>query len=173
MEFVEVIKKRRSTRKFQDKDVPLKIVREMVELANSSPSAGNLQARSVMIIQNKKMKDEIRSAVRGFSKFTTEIPVIVVILAKLDESAQGYGERGRDLYALQDATIFASYLQLIATSKGFATRWVGSFNEDDIKKILKLPTDLRPIAMIPIGVSAEEPEDKERKPLEEIVYKEI
>jgi nitroreductase len=173
MEFIETIKKRRSTRKFLDKPIPELLIQEMLELANLAPSAGNLQSRSVIIVKDHAVIEKIRSVSRGLGRFEGKIPVILVILAKPQESSVRYEDRGRNLYALQDATIFASYLQLIAVEKGLASCWVGSFSEEEIMKILNLPGDVRPVAMIPLGYAAEDSTPKLRKNLSEIILKEI
>jgi len=173
MEFLEVLKKRRSTRKFLDKDVSDSDIKSIIELANSSPSAGNVQARSVVVIKDQITIEKIRTVAKGLSRFEGRIPVILVILAKIDESAGRYEDRGRDLYGIQDATIFTAYLQLIATEKGLATCWVGSFIEDEISDVLKLTKEVKPIAMIPLGYAEEVQLPRERKTLSEIIFKEI
>jgi len=173
MEFINILKTRRAIRKFSDKDVPEKLVREIIELANSSPSAGNVQARAVVLVKDQEVIEKIRAVSRGLSRFEGKISFILVILAKPQESEARYEERGKNLYALQDATIFAAYLQLLATENGLASCWVGSFNELDVEEILDLPEDVRPVAMIPLGYASEIPEMKERKPLNEIILKEV
>jgi nitroreductase len=64
-------------------------------------------------------------------------------------------------------------LQLAATEKGLSTCWVGSFNEDEIAKIIDLPMDVKPVAMIPLGYAAEDPSPTDRKDLGGIILKEI
>jgi nitroreductase len=173
MEFLEVLKKRRSTRKFLDKTVPQEQINQLIELANSSPSAGNVQARSVVVVKDQIIIQKIREVSKGLSRFEGKIPVILVILAKIDESAGRYEDRGRNLYGIQDATIFAAYLQLIATEKGLSTCWVGSFLENELVKILNLENGIKPVAMIPLGFAAEEPEARGRKSLNELILKKI
>jgi nitroreductase len=173
VEFLEVLKKRKSTRKFLDKDVPQSKINELIELANSSPSAGNVQARAVVVVKDQNLIHKIKEVSKGLSRFEGTIPVILVILAKIDESAGKYEDRGRNLYGIQDATIFAAYLQLIATEKGLSTCWVGSFIENEIVKMLNLENGVKPIALVPLGFAAEEPAARERKSLNEIIFKEI
>jgi nitroreductase len=168
MEFEEVIKKRQSIRKFVKKEIPEEKIRKILELANLSPSAGNLQARKVVLVKDKKIKQELARAALS-QESVSEAPVVFVVCADLEESAKKYGMRGRELYAIQDATIFASYLQLVAVSLGLASCWAGSLREEEIKRILGLSGDLRPIAIIPIGYPAEGPYRTPRKSLDEIV----
>jgi nitroreductase len=173
MELIEVLKKRRSTRKFLDKEIPDTLINGIIELANSSPSAGNVQARAVVVIRDQKIIEKIKNIASGLIRFESVIPILLVILAKPDESAIKYKERGKNLYALQDATIFAAYLQLLAVEKGLSTCWVGSFREEQVAEILKLPNGVRPVAMIPLGHGAEQPAPGIRKSLKEIILKEV
>lgn len=172
MDFEDVLIKRHSIRKFQEKEIPEKKIEKILELANLSPSAGNLQARSVVIIKDKKIKEKV-SRVALDQHFILEAPLVFVICANLEESAQKYGKRGRELYSIQDATIFASYLQLAITSFNLASCWVGAFDEIELKEILDLPEKMWPIAIIPSGFAAETPYSTERKSLSEIIEKEL
>lgn len=173
MDFEEVIKKRQCVRVYQDKEVPDDQIQKILELANLSPSAGNLQARKVIIVKNQNLRQQIKDASRGFNRFPVLPPVILVICAVPEESAIRFEERGRKLYSLQDATIFASYLQLAAQFLGLASCWVGSFNEQEISKILDIPLDLVPVVMIPVGFADEQLTQRERKSLEEIILKKV
>lgn len=150
LRFEDVLKKRRSIRKFRDTDVPDDKIRDILELANLAPSAGNRQAFKVAIVRDQKLTN-------------VESPVTLVICADPEESAAKYGERGRTLYALQDATIFAAYLQLVIVEKGLASVWIGAFREGKIKRQLGLGEELRPIAIIPLGYPAVEKSGKRRR----------
>ena len=46
---------------------------------------------------------------------------------------------------------------------------IGAFNEDEVKKILKIPQDKKVVALLTVGVPAESPTARPRKALEEIV----
>lgn len=172
MEFEEVLKKRHSVRKFQKKEVSEKIIRKVLEMANLSPSSGNLQARSVVIVKDEKIKKRLSEAALN-QDFIIEAPVVFVVCANLEESSVKYGKRGIELYSIQDATIFSSYLQLAITSLGLASCWVGALDEDEIRKILGLSEEIRPIAIIPVGYAAEEPDLTLRKGLDKLVKKEF
>ncbi len=147
-------------------------LKEILSMANTSPSAGNLQARSVVIVKDKNTKEKISEAALNQSSIR-EAPVVLVVSASLNESVRKYGRRGRKLYAIQDATILAAYIQLAATSFGLSSVWVGAFNERDVQAILNLDNNMVPIALLPIGYAAEEPGETYRKSLERLVYKQV
>jgi nitroreductase len=81
---------------------------------------------------------------------------VLVFCAAPDRAAK-YGERGRTLYALQDATIAVVHAQLTATALGLATCWVGAFDEAAVVQSLQLPSGLRPVVLLPVGYPAEAP----------------
>lgn len=173
MLFEEAVKKRQAVRNYLEKPVSDDLIQKVLEIANLSPSAGNLQARKVIVVKDLAIRQKLKAVCSGLGRFPKEPPVIFVICADPEESAVRFESRGRNLYALQDATIFASYLQLAAISVGLATCWVGSFNERQVCEIVSLPENLVPVAMIPIGYSDEEIKPKERKTFEEIVLKKV
>jgi nitroreductase len=78
-----------------------------------------------------------------------------------------YGTRG-DMYAVQDATILAAYIQLVAVNYGLSTCWVGAFREYRIIKELVLEDNLKPIAVLPIGYSPTIKERGRRKGIDKI-----
>lgn len=169
MEFEEILRKRRSIRKFKDAEIPEETVQKLLELSNLAPSAGNLQARRVVVVRDRETKERIVGTTRG-QAFIAGAPVVFVICAVPEESAAEYGERGRDLYAVQDATIFTSYLQLVATSLGLSSCWVGAFDEEKAMEILGLGQGVRPVAVIPVGYADETPRSFSRKSSDEIIF---
>lgn len=172
MDFEKVVKSRHSIRSFRKKEIEREKIEKILELANLSPSAGNLQARRVVIVKDLQKKIKLADACLE-QTFIAEAPVVFVILADLEESEKKYGERGRKLYALQDATIFAAYLQLAATFLGLDSCWIGAFIEREIQKLLEIPSNLIPIAVIPVGYRDEVPYPTPRKSLKELILKEF
>jgi nitroreductase len=140
MDLQEVIEKRKSVRSFQKTDVPDKLLEEIIALARKSPSAGALRAYKTIITREKIT--------------SIDAPVYLVICANPEAYAPRYGERGKNLYSIQDATIFGAYIQLLLVDKGLASVWIGAFREDKIKKILNIEENLRPIAIIALGIES-------------------
>jgi len=136
VELKEVIKKRHSVRKYQDKSIPEDTIKEIIKLAKKAPSAGGLRGYEV-IVTDKKMVAQV------------DAPLYLVICTDPERYAKRYGDRGKDLYSVQDATILGAYIQLLAVDYGLDTVWVGAFNNGKIKKLLN--TDLLPVVIMPIG----------------------
>lgn len=149
----QIFQKRRSVRSFLKKSVEEEKIKEILEAADSAPSAGNLKAREVMVVQDEKIKKELAKA-GLYQFFIAEAPLILVFLALPEQSAAKYGQRGRDLYAIQDATIAAAFACLQAAESGLASCWIGGFDEERVKKLLKIPEDRRPVCLLPVGYEA-------------------
>ncbi len=125
-------------------------MKEILGAANSAPSAGNLKAREIVVVKDLKTKKALSKAALG-QNFVAETPIVLVFFAIPEKSGKQYGERGRNLYSIQDATISASFAWLQAVDLGLSCCWVGAFNEEKVKEILKVPQNWQPIAILPVG----------------------
>ena len=75
---------------------------------------------------------------------------------------------GQPAYTV-DVSIACSFMILLAYELGFGTCWIGAFKEDEVKKILKIPDFVRVVAMIPLGYPDEDPSQRSRKGLDQII----
>lgn len=151
MDFWEVIKKRHCTRSFDaDREVSDEIINKLIEAAKMAPTAGNMQDWSFNIIKDKETKEKLVQAALG-QKFINEAPIVIVISSDLDVARKHYGDRGVNLYSIQDVAVAAENLFLACTALELSTCWVGAFNEDEVKEILNLSENLRPMVILPIG----------------------
>ena len=100
-----------------------------------------------------------------------QAPVVLVFCAHAARSAGKYGQRGADLYCIQDATIACTFAMLSATALELSTVWVGAFDEGKVSRIINAPQAHRPVAMLPIGYAAEEPRIKGRRSLSDLVHR--
>jgi nitroreductase len=166
MDFFEAVEKRKSIRKFQEREIENSKLEKIIDACNKSPSAGNLQAYRIFVVKDKEKKQALVKTANG-QEFIEEAPVVLVFCANPKESGVRYGERGENLYSVQDATIAAAYSQIASASLGLGSVWVGAFSDRDVRTVLG--TELKPVAVIPIGYPDEEPETTPRKNTEEIV----
>ena len=146
----ELFKKRRSVRGYKDVLVEEEKLKEILAAAESAPSAGGLKAREILMVKDKETREALAGAALG-QDFVAEASVVLIFCAMPEHSARKYGQRGRELYAVQDATIAASFAWLEAINLGLSSCWVGAFDEEAVKQVLKLNESLRPIAILPIG----------------------
>jgi nitroreductase len=168
MEFAEVLKRRHSVRSYKSETIEEDKLKQIFEAANLAPSAGNLQAYKVYVVQDQSRRKALAQAAFD-QQFITEAPVCLVFCADQERSAARYGKRGSDLYSVQDATIAGAFAMLAAADLGLATVWVGDFDEDKVRRIVNAKS-ARPVAMFAVGYGAEEPKPTPRKAIEEIFH---
>jgi nitroreductase len=155
MKILELIKKRRSIRRYQPDQIPKELIDKLVEALIWAPSAGNLQSRKFYFVFNKKIKDDLAKAALD-QDFIASSPLVVVGCTD-DKICWRYGQRGKNLYSICDVSASIENMMLVAEENNLGTCWVGAFNETEVAKILNLPKNLRPIVIMPVGYPAERP----------------
>lgn len=168
MDFFEAVKNRHSIRVFKDKEIEQEKLEKLLYVANSAPSAGDLQAYQIILVRKSALKIVLTKAAYG-QDFITQAPVNLVFCIDPKRSARKYGKRGSELYSIQDATISAAYVHLAAVDSGLGSVIVGAFDEEAVSKILDLPGTLRPIIILPVGYPDEEPETTPRRKIDDLV----
>ena len=168
---LEIIKKRRSVRKYSDKEVEKEKILALLEAAQWAPSAGNKQPLEIVVVDDAETKNLLVEAALK-QKFIAEAPIVFVICANVERTASRYGERGTLLYCLQDTAASVQNVLLLAKAQGLSTCWIGAFDEQKVKDICSIPDEIRAVAMIPIAypASLEERPAPPRMELKKIVY---
>lgn len=168
MDFFDALDMRRSIREFKDEVVPSATLKKLLGAVNLAPSAGDLQAYKIYLVRDKSKREDLAAASYD-QYFIAEAPLALVFCADQKESETKYGERGVELYSTQDATIAAAYCQLAAAALGLGSAWVGGFDPLEVSRILNLGSYELPVAIIPIGFPAKQPERTSRKPISDLV----
>jgi len=170
MDFWQAVETRHSIRQYDAaRDVPQKLVKQMLRAAILAPSAGNRQPWRFIIVRRPEVKEALALAAFG-QGFVSQAPVVLAVCAEPERSAARYGERGTDLYCLQDTAAAVEHILLGAAALGLGSCWVGAFDEGQAAEALNLPGGLRPVALIPIGYPAREPAGRRpRRPFDEVV----
>ncbi len=167
MDVLTAVKERRSIRNFLGKDIPDDIMHKLFEALIWAPSAGNLQSRKFFFVRDGKMKREIASAALN-QNFIIDAPVVIVCCTD-SGIERHYGQRGTELYSIQDVSASIMCLMLVALENELGTCWVGAFREKEVSKILKLPDNLRPVTIVPVGYPERLPKPTPRVQIKEAV----
>jgi nitroreductase len=77
-------------------------------------------------------------------------------------------ECGQPAYPI-DLAIAIDHITLKAVEEGLGTCWIGSFNEEEVKKILGIPNNIRIVTLLTVGYPEYVPSPRKRKKMEEIV----
>ena len=171
MEVFECIKSRQSTRMYERKDVPNELIGQIIKAGTLAPSAGNMQPWEFVVVKDKKTKKELASAALR-QEHVENAPVVIVVCMDPERSAYRYGERGRNLYCIQDTAAAIENMLLTANALGIGACWVGAFEEERVRTILGIPKRLRPVALLTMGfpVPYEKPTKTSRIPFENITW---
>ena len=145
MDFFDVISRRRSVRAYDSRPVEEEKLQSILKAANDAPSAGNFQSYEIYLVRRKTVQRALATAALG-QLFIASAPLVLVFCAYPDRAAHRYGERGRRLYAVQDATIACSYAMLAASALGLATVWIGAFNDEEVRREIGGPEGQIPVA---------------------------
>lgn len=169
MDVFQAIKQRRSIRAYTSENVSEEEVEKLIDAARWAPSAGDIQPWEFVIVRDAEIKRKLAAAALD-QTFIEEAPVVIVVCADEAQSSQGYGYRGVTLYCIQDTAAAIQNILLAAHALGLGTCWIGAFREELVKRTLKTPLNVRPVAIIPVGHAAEKPRTPLRKPIREIVH---
>ena len=169
MDLIEGLKSRRSIRRFKPELISDDILWKILSLANTAPSAGNLQARDFIVIRDGDVKEKL--AIAAFNqKFVREAPIVIVVCGNPERSSRGYGKRGEKLYSIQDADAAVMHILLAAHALDMGTCWVGAFDDEEVRSVLDIPEHICPIALIPMGYPEKFPENTNRVNIEKLVH---
>ena len=170
MNFFEVIEKRFSVREFEEREVEDEKIAKILKVVERCPTAGNLQSYEIIIVKEEETKKKLSEAAL-FQGFIREAPVVLVFCANEKRSSSRYGERGK-FYSLNDAIIATAYAQLAATALGLGSCWVGAFDDEEVSRILNLPSYVKPVAILPVGYPREKHIKTPRERIENFIHKE-
>lgn len=167
MEFSEVMAKRRSVRHFNNKlDVSDADIRALLEAGVTAPTAGNIQPWRFTVVRSLPARERLAEALR--QRWATAAPVVIVVAVDPRPCAARYGDRGEFLYGIQDTAAAVENILLTAVDRGLASCWIGAFDEAAVREALGMHEPLTPVAILPVGYSAESAGRPARRPLDEV-----
>lgn len=174
--FLELVRRRRSVRVYEDRPVEREKIITCVEAARLAPSAENVEPWRFVIIDDPELKERVaKEAFSGIyrpTRWAARAPVLVAVLAKLDILANRLGAQVQGTnYYLIDIGIAGEHFVLQAQELGLGTCWIGWFNEKKARKALGIPRSYRLVCFISLGYPAKRtPKPKKRRTLEEILF---
>jgi len=148
MEFWEVIRTRRSVRSFKPDPIPEEKLRTVLDAARLAPSGSNRQPTRFIVITKESQKRALVPMVEG-QEFVAEAPVVIAACGRNIHFNRG-GYMG-DMSMLVDVAIAFDHLTLAARAEGLGTCWIGSFDNESLKKALSIPEDYQVVALTPLG----------------------
>ncbi|HNX09351.1 MAG TPA: nitroreductase family protein [Methanothrix sp.] len=163
MELMEAIRARRSIRRFLEKPVEEEKILAVLDSGRLAPSARNMQDWRFIVVRDQATRQKLAVAAKD-QQFVAQAPVVIAACG----TSNYIMTCGQPTYAI-DVTIALDHMTLAAASLGLGTCWIGAFYEDQAKKILGVPDDVRIVALMPLGYPAEEPLPRPRKEIGDIM----
>ncbi len=160
MTLTDILKKRRSVRRFDGRAVPRQVIEGLLDLALTAPSSKNVRSTRFMVITRPEELRQV-AAMRDFgSAFLADAPCGVVVM----------GDAGATDLWVDNAAISATILQLVAEDAGLGSCWVhingrpqrhqepdGPTAEEHLRGFLPIPDGWRPLCVVALGYPADTP----------------
>jgi len=185
---LKVIFERRSIRKFdRHKEIPEDFIRKILEAGINAPSAGNVQPRTFIVINDETVKAKLYELCEN-QKFMLEAPLWVVICVDLHRHLRAVELSGVEYrytgmlpytFGVLDAALSLENMVITAEALGLGSVIIGSIIEhpEKVSQILKLPTHCLALSILCVGYPKEKPPKRSKWNYETIVceneYKEI
>ena len=176
MNFLELVEKRQSDRKYIDKPVEKEKILRCLEAARLAPSASNSQPWTFVVTETPELVKKLGKASRGplgtFNNFVKQAPVIVTIVLEKPKAVTEIGMKVKEKeWPLMDIGIAAEHFCLHATYEGLGTCMLGWFNEKAVQEILNIPSSKTVALLITLGYTPEgyKHRKKIRKSMDKIV----
>jgi nitroreductase len=144
MDVFEAIQERRSIRAYTDKPVEREKMEKILEAGRLAPSARNSEPWHFIVVTNAEKRKALSKGL--YAKFVSQAPLVIVACGDKKASA--------DWYAV-DVSLAVENMVLTAINEGLGTCCVGSFNEKEVMKLLKIPDNYEVIVMLTIGYAGE------------------
>lgn len=174
-DIMDVIKGRRSIRRYEDKDIPEELVNKLLEAVQWSPSWANTQCWEVVVVKDAETKQKLQETLgkgNPAGKAMVEAPVVIVMCGKVkssgyykDQVTTKFGD-----WLLFDVGIATQSLCLEAHSLGLGTVIAGLFDHDKARAAVKAPEGVEVVAIVPLGYSAKESSPPKRREIVEFTH---
>ena len=185
MELLNLMKNRRSIRKYKKQTVPLRKIYSVLDAGRYAPSGANQQPWTYVLVTDVTLKQQIRreaerveteyhktappqlqewfkrQSISSAKPFLTDAPALTVVAGNTNAP-----------YWLESTWISIAYILLQAENQKLGTLTYTPSGTTFLNKLLNLPNHYSVVAIIPIGYPSETPTTKTRprNPLKQIVH---
>lgn len=168
MDLFQVIRDRRSIRKYRDQAVEEEKIEQVLDAARLAPSWKNMQCWRFLVLR-EQAREKLLAAIPDDNpgkKAIAAAPVVILVCADPSESDVENGIA----YFVADTAIAFEHLCLAAHALGLGTCWMGWYDEGRIKQAFGIPEHIRIVGLTPLGYPDQEPKPRPRKELAEIAF---
>ena len=174
-DLMNIIKGRRSIRKYEDKEVPDDLLNQILESVQWAPSWANTQCWEVIVVKDQGIKEtlaEVLPKTNPARKHFTEAPVILVLCGKLGSAGYYKGQVTTKFgdWFLFDLGLAAQNLCLTAHDLGLGTVITGLFDQVKAGEILGVPEGYELVSLIPVGYPGHESKAPKRREISDFTH---
>jgi nitroreductase len=160
---LKVIHQRKSVRHFTGAQVSKADLETIVRAGMAAPTAVNMQPWSFVIVSERKKLDEL-AAVLPYAKMLGKAGAAIIVCAEPKKAFEQKEE-----FAVIDASLASENILLAIEALGLGGLWTAAYPDSErvkaVRDLLKIPNDIIPLNVIPVGVPTGEdkPKDKYKK----------
>jgi len=159
---LEIIKKRRSVRSYEDSPVEKEKIQEIIDCARLAPSARNVQPWKFVAVTRRERLQEL-GEILDTGPFVAGAPLCIAVFCEDTK------------YFLEDGCSATMNILLAAEALGLGACWIAGDKkpyQEQVSRLLKAPENYRLVSLISLGYPREEAPGKAKKGLEEVFYRE-
>jgi len=165
MNIYELIKKRKSVRNYKSKVVEKEKLERILNTALLAPSAKNKQEWRFVVVSDKEKREKLSVAAKNQNSLS-EAPIVIACCAKTDNYEMTCGQKSYPI----DLSIIIDHITLLAVEEGLGTCWIGAFHENEAKKILNIPNNVRIVELLTLGYPSDDSiKEKNRLSFDEVI----
>lgn len=175
-EFMDVVKGRRSVRKYEESQVTDDKLESVLEAVKWAPSWANTQCWEIIVIKDAAIKEKLQTALppkgQPATKAIVQAPVVLAVCGKLKSSGY-YNDIVTTKFGdwfMFDLGIACQNICLAAHSLGLGTVMVGLFDQDKANEILNVPQGYELVTLIPLGYPAKISAAPKRREISEFTH---
>ncbi len=165
---IENIMTRTSIRQYKEQPVEQEKIDIMLKAAMAAPTAVNLQPWHFIVINNKKVIDQLAGPQ------PTNAPLLIAVCGDTDKTTMPDGKGKLPDFWVQDVSAATENLLLAAHALGLGAVWTGVYpvmeRTAEVANVLNCPQNIIPLAVVRIGYPDESPEPKDKFKEENISY---
>ena len=157
MDAIEAIRQRRSVRKYTGDPIPREHLEQIVDAGRLAATGNNRQPWDFIVVTDREMIDELKVA----SRWMEQAGAIVAVVMDPDSR-----------WWVEDGAAAVENMLIASTALGYGSCWLEGYTlprEDEFKKLLGIPDNLRLLTLVPFGVPDEWP-TREKKSLDEVLH---
>ena len=172
---MEVIKARRSIRKYEESEIPEEMLNTLLEAVKWSPSWANTQCWEVVVVRDPAQKEKLQGALppgNPASRAVVQAPVVLALCGGLKKAGYYKGEVSTKFgdWFMFDLGIATQSICLAAHALGLGTVIAGLFDHNKAKEALGVPEGYEVVALIPLGRPAHKSAAPARREVSEFVH---